>query len=156
LAFPVGHCGHVGLSGFLLSGGLGWNSGVWGPACLSITQGEAGTADGPLARAGGRRNADLLLAARWAGPRPCAAVTRFRLELYPLPKAITSSTYIYALEDVENLARWAAQARAALRPAVELTLLLAPAPPEVSRTGKRVVLVTGTAFVDSRDDACQA
>src|SRR5262245_35966530 len=31
LAFPVGHCGRVGLSGFLLSGGLGWNSGVWAP-----------------------------------------------------------------------------------------------------------------------------
>jgi FAD/FMN-containing dehydrogenase len=46
LAFPVGHCGHVGLSGFLLSGGLGWNSGHWGPACLSIRGLEVVTADG--------------------------------------------------------------------------------------------------------------
>ena len=36
LAFPVGHCPSVPLSGFLLSGGLGWNSMKWGPACLSI------------------------------------------------------------------------------------------------------------------------
>ena len=48
LAFPVGHCGHVGLSGFLLSGGLGWNWGAWGPACLSIRGLEVVTADGRL------------------------------------------------------------------------------------------------------------
>ena len=36
LAFPVGHCPSVGLSGFLLGGGLGWNSGAWGPACMSL------------------------------------------------------------------------------------------------------------------------
>src|SRR5262249_57100226 len=77
LAFPVGHCGHVGLSGFLLSGGLGWNSGVWGPACLSITEVEAVTADGRLTRADEGQNADLLWAARGAGPGLFAVVTRF-------------------------------------------------------------------------------
>ena len=32
LMFPGGHCGDVGLGGFLLQGGMGWNCGV----CLSI------------------------------------------------------------------------------------------------------------------------
>ncbi|MGQ0696422.1 MAG: FAD-binding oxidoreductase, partial [Nitrospiraceae bacterium] len=36
LAFPVGHCPSVALGGFLLNGGLGWNSSRWGPACFSI------------------------------------------------------------------------------------------------------------------------
>src|SRR5688572_2859338 len=30
LAFPVGHCATVPLSGYLLGGGFGWNSGAWG------------------------------------------------------------------------------------------------------------------------------
>lgn len=157
LAFPVGHCGHVGLSGYLLCGGLGWNSGVWGPACVSMTGVEAVMADGRLTRADEGRNADLLWAARGAGPGLFAAVTRFHLKLYALPKAITASTYIYRLEDAEDVSRWAVEARATLPPAVELTLLLAPAPPEVvSHPGERVVLLTGTAFVDSREDATQA
>jgi FAD/FMN-containing dehydrogenase len=154
LAFPVGHCGHVGVSGFLLSGGLGWNYGVWGPACLSVTGVEAVTADGQLTRADERQNADLFWAARGAGPGLCVVATQFDLKLYSMPKAITSVTYVYALDDVEGIASWALEARATLPPAVELALLLAPAPPEVAaRPGERVVLLAGTAFVDSPDEA---
>ena len=36
LAFPTGHCGSVAVGGYLLSGGLGWNSGALGPACASV------------------------------------------------------------------------------------------------------------------------
>src|ERR1700737_1872564 len=36
LAFPVGHCAEVPMSGFLLSGGIGWNFNSWNPACFSI------------------------------------------------------------------------------------------------------------------------
>jgi FAD/FMN-containing dehydrogenase len=50
LAFPTGHCPTVALSGFLLSGGLGWNPGIWGPACHSVQGIEAVTADGELLR----------------------------------------------------------------------------------------------------------
>jgi FAD/FMN-containing dehydrogenase len=157
LAFPVGYCSHVGLSGFLLSGGLGWNSGVWGPACRSVTGVEAVTADGQLTWADERRNADLFWAVRGAGPGLFAVVTRFHLELYPLPKAITSSTYAYALEDAEPVARWTSEVRAMLPPAVALALWLVSAPPEVATgPGERVVLLTCTAFVDSRDEASKS
>jgi FAD/FMN-containing dehydrogenase len=38
LMFPAGHCGDVGLGGFLLQGGMGWNCGVCSSSlCLSIT-----------------------------------------------------------------------------------------------------------------------
>ena len=157
LAFPVGHSGHVGLSGFLLSGGLGWNSRVWGPACLSVTAVEAVTADGQLTRADERQNSDLFWAARGAGPGFCGVVTRFHLRLYPLPQAITSSTYVYRLEDAEAVARWALDTRATLPPTVELALLLVPAPSEIaSRPGERVALLAGTAFVDSPEEASRA
>ena len=36
LFFPSGHCMPVSLGGFLLQGGFGWNSRLWGPACCSI------------------------------------------------------------------------------------------------------------------------
>ncbi len=39
LAFPVGHCGSVALGGYLLSGGLGWNMGSWGPASALLSAG---------------------------------------------------------------------------------------------------------------------
>ncbi len=31
LFFPTGHASTVGLGGFILGGGYGWNSRVWGP-----------------------------------------------------------------------------------------------------------------------------
>ena len=35
LGFPIGHCATVGLGGYLLAGGYGWNPRQWGPACWS-------------------------------------------------------------------------------------------------------------------------
>jgi hypothetical protein len=37
LAFPVGHCADVPLGGYVLSGGFGWNTRSWGPACAKCT-----------------------------------------------------------------------------------------------------------------------
>jgi len=46
LFFPSGHCTSVGLGGFLLQGGFGWNSRQWGPACVSVRAIDVVTADG--------------------------------------------------------------------------------------------------------------
>ena len=46
LAFPLGHCGSVPMSGYLLGGGVGWNSAEWGFACFSVTAVEVVLADG--------------------------------------------------------------------------------------------------------------
>jgi FAD/FMN-containing dehydrogenase len=48
LAFPVGHCPQVKASGYLLSGGIGWNASQWGHATLSVTGMEMVTAEGQL------------------------------------------------------------------------------------------------------------
>jgi FAD/FMN-containing dehydrogenase len=151
LAFPVGHCPSVGLSGFLLSGGLGWNSGAWGPACFSLRAIDVVTADGRLVHADEHANAELLWAARGAGPGFPGVVTRFVVDLQPLPRAITSSTYVYALSDLERVAGWASETVASLRPSVELTLLLAPAPGVGS-----ALIVSAAAFEDSQDEARSA
>ena len=74
-----------------------------------------------------------------------------------MPKAITSSTYVYSLEDAEDVSRWVVGARTALPPTVELNLLLASAPPAVaSKPRDKVVTLTSTAFVDSWDEASWA
>lgn len=67
LAFPVGHCPSVAVGGFLLSGGLGWNSRVWGPACADVLEIRAVTADGRTVICSETENADLFWAARGAG-----------------------------------------------------------------------------------------
>ena len=82
-AFPGGHCPSVGIGGFLLQGGQGWNSRKYGWACENVTAIDVVTAAGELIRADEHENADLLWAARGAGP----GVLRGR---DPLPSAHVS------------------------------------------------------------------
>jgi hypothetical protein len=51
LAYPTGHCPQVKASGYLLSGGMSWNHGVWGSGVGSVETIEMVTADGHLVRA---------------------------------------------------------------------------------------------------------
>ncbi len=153
LAFPVGHCGPVGMSGFLLAGGLGWNSGAWGPACFSVRACELVTARGELVRADEREHPELYWAARGAGPGFPGLVTRFELALQPLPRAITTSTLLYPLDRLGEAAPWAVETAAALPASVELTLLLSSAPPGTPLEGQPALFVTATAFADSEDEA---
>ncbi|WP_237105119.1 FAD-binding oxidoreductase [Nonomuraea sp. MG754425] len=153
LAFPFGHCGSVAIGGYLLSGGLGWNPGVWGPACLSVAEIEAVTASGEVVRCDEDENADLFWAARGAGPGFFAIVTRFRLRLSRLPAAITTSAYAFPLPDVADVTSWAVEVAAALPPAVELSLTLGTAPQE---PGTKAVVVTAVCFADSADETARS
>lgn len=87
LAFPVGHCVDVGLSGYVLAGGFGWNAGEWGAACANVTAIEMVTAAGEIVLASEDRHADLFWAARGAGPGFFAAATAYHLRLHRLPAA---------------------------------------------------------------------
>jgi FAD/FMN-containing dehydrogenase len=152
LSFPVGHCASVALGGYLLAGGLGWNFGSWGPACFSVNAVEVVTADGELVTADTATNPELYWLARGAGAGFPGVVTRFHLALYPLPQTIRSSTYVYPLDQLAELAAWAAQTRATLPHWVELILLLVSAPGGQGR----VVVVSAAAFADSTEDAAEA
>ncbi|MFF3322778.1 FAD-binding oxidoreductase [Streptomyces sp. NPDC002889] len=158
LAFPTGHCGSVAVGGYLLSGGLGWNSGALGPACRSVYEIEAVTADGEVVRCNEDENADLLWAARGAGPGFFAVVTRFRLRLYGLPGAIMSTTYAFPLAEVQEVSNWATGAANELEPNVELTLVLSIAASHMTQAMPRpkVIVVAATAFADSSEQAVQA
>jgi FAD/FMN-containing dehydrogenase len=157
LAFPVGHCGTVALSGFLLSGGFGWNSNTWGPACFSIEAANVVTADGKIVIAGRERDADLLWAVRGGGPGFFGVVTQYVVRLYPAPRAITSSNYFYPLQRIDELGLWAAGIARQLPTDVELTIFCAPAPPELVEQCRScngfVTLLSATVFFDNADDA---
>ncbi|KAL1965783.1 hypothetical protein VTN77DRAFT_5104 [Rasamsonia byssochlamydoides] len=95
LMFAGGHCPDVGLGGFLLQGGMGWNCRNWGWACEQVKAVDVVTADGNLVHCNSEQNSDLFWAARGAGPGFPGIVTRFHLQLRPAPKAIRSSGYIF-------------------------------------------------------------
>jgi FAD/FMN-containing dehydrogenase len=124
LAFPIGHCSSVALGGYLTGGGFGWNSGAWGPACFSVSGIDVVTADGEL-RTMDEHDADLLWAARGAGPGFFGVITRFRLSLQPLPPAIDVSSFVFPLDAAAQVAGWVSEAAAELPPSVELILRLA-------------------------------
>ncbi len=102
LAFPIGHCPTVKAGGYLLNGGMSWNMGHWGPACLSVLAVEFVTADGKLIKASATEHQDLYWAARGCGPGMFAVATRFHLKCYPLPRAIATSNYFFSLNDLKE------------------------------------------------------
>src|SRR5918997_2507555 len=156
LAFPVGHCPCVPLSGFILNGGLGWNGGEWGISCFSLHSVDVVTADGNLVTASETENADLLWAARGAGPGFFGVATKYRLRLYPLPRAISTSTLMYPLGKLPEVVAWATEKVNTLPKNVEFTLYLASAPPSIADQYEKVCIMSATAFADSDEEATEA
>jgi FAD/FMN-containing dehydrogenase len=108
-AFPIGHCPSVPMSGFLLNGGSGWNYRAWGPACASVHAFEIVNARGERIHATKDQNADLFWAARGAGPGFFGVITRFHLNVFPLPPSIMRSSLRYPVEDMDRVAAWLSQ-----------------------------------------------
>jgi FAD/FMN-containing dehydrogenase len=151
LAFPVGHCDSVALGGYLLGGGFGWNSGEWGLACHSVESADIVGADGVLRRASATENPDLFWAVRGGGPAFFGVVTRYRLRLQPLPRAITTSVHVYPIERVRDVEAWMRATAAAGFRGLELTLKLASAP--VPMGGAKVAEAIATVFADTPEQA---
>jgi FAD/FMN-containing dehydrogenase len=105
-AFPVGHCPEVGLGGYLLQGGQGWNGRLHGWACESVVAVDVVTAAGELVRADETRNSDLYWAARGAGPGFPGIVTRFHLQTYEASAQMWHDTRSFRLDDAGTLLRW--------------------------------------------------
>jgi FAD/FMN-containing dehydrogenase len=160
LAFPVGHCPSVPMSGYLLSGGLGWNFNNWLPACFSIEAARVVTADGHVIVANEERNPDLFWAVRGGGPGFFGVVTEYSLRLYPVPRAITTSNYYYPADAIEAVGDWAGAIAHKLPRAVELAVSIGPAPPAIAGRsqsgGQFVCSLTATAFLDDPAEAAAA
>jgi FAD/FMN-containing dehydrogenase len=148
-AFPLGHCGSVRVGGYLLGGGVGWNSGAWGPACAGIEAVEVVTADGRMLRATADEHPDLFWAARGGGVAFCGVAVGFHLRLRPLPRAIVTSTFVHPIDATEVVARFADGATRLLAPNIESTIVLKAG----SASGGSSCTLTATAFCDEETTA---
>ena len=106
LMFAGGHCPDVGLGGFLLQGGMGWNAKNWGWACEKILAVDVVTANGDLVHCDAQQNSDLFWAARGAGPGFPGVVTKFHLEVRPKYDNMLSSTFIYPASEYKQVMKW--------------------------------------------------
>ncbi|HEX3034763.1 MAG TPA: FAD-binding oxidoreductase [Thermodesulfobacteriota bacterium] len=157
LAFPFGHCPSVPISGYILGGGLGWNTGFWGVACFSLLGLDVVTADGKLVKATEDENSDLLWAARGSGPGFFGVATKYCLRVYPLPKAITTSMLMFSLDSLPEIIPGVEDVVRKPPPFVELALLFTSAPPLlVADRCERVCMVVATAFADTTQMASDA
>lgn len=120
-AFPGGHCPDVAMGGYLLGGGMGWNTNNWGWACESVVGIDVATANGQLVRADANTNEDLFWAARGGGPAFPGVATRYYLQTQPAPKVIRSSVYVYPLEHYKTALNWALEIASTLENTIELT-----------------------------------
>lgn len=157
LCFPGPHCPSVGLGGFLMGGGIGWNyAHRGGVATFSIDAAEVITADGNRVLASADNNPDLLWAVRGAGPGFFGVVTRFHLKLYPAPKAILSSSYIHPLDGLATVTTALDKLNEIKDPRVEILALLVhspDAPPDAPPERSKICFVSAFAFADSADEA---
>ena len=157
LAFPTGHCPTVKASGYLLSGGMSWNHGVWGPGVGSVEAIDLVTARGEMITASATENTDYFWAARGAGPGFFGVAVRYHVRLHPLPRAIMGSVYTYPYEHIVELGRWLDQLAPKLPPSVELSLWTVQAPPELAGaaggSNGKVAMVTATLFADTTEGA---
>jgi len=124
LAFPVGHCVDVGLSGYILAGGFGWNAGEWGPACANVSAIEMVTAAGEIVLASEDSHPELFWAARGAGAGFFAAITAYHLRLQPLPRATFAWRAQFSVNDAPALADWLTAATDAAHPTAEVGCFL--------------------------------
>jgi FAD/FMN-containing dehydrogenase len=149
-AFTGGHCPGVGLGGFLLQGGQGWNSRRHGWACENVVGIDVVTADGELVHADSDENPDLLWAARGAGPGFFGVITRFQLRTFPRPEAMTHDTWMFELSESEALLGWIDELLPTLDPVVEPVIAATRLP---RPAGPPVLLLHTTAMCDTAEEA---
>lgn len=153
--FPCGHHNSVGLGGFMMAGGFGWNCRQWGNGCEQILWVDIVTPEGELIRADEKQNSDYFWAVRGAGPGFFGVATRFKLKTYAMPACMRQTVYTFALDDIAELTRWMASVADKAPSCLEIFLSAAshdenggPAPTTIS--------LIGFAFAESEEQAHQA
>jgi FAD binding domain len=154
--FTGGHCTTVGLGGFVLQGGQGWNSRSWGWACENLLAIDVVTADGVLRHASETENEDLLWAARGSGPGFFGVVVRMHLKVYPKPGAMAHTTFVFPVAVFDELMTWAQNLLPTLDRRVEPVIAAsrAPMPDGTTPAGPYMVMHT-TCMADSLEQCAE-
>ena len=124
LFFPTAHAYTVGMGGFLLQGGFGWNSRALGLACQSVIGVDVVMADGSIVHASERENPELLWAARGAGPGFFGVVIQFHLRLHERPKFIGLKLQVFRIRHLEEVMAWADAIGPEVSPSVEFQMVM--------------------------------
>lgn len=148
LFFPTGHCKGVGVGGFLLQGGFGWNGRALGLACMNILAVDVVTADGELVRASDSENPDLYWAARGSGPGFFGVVVRFHLRVFPSSKVVANAVYTYEMDVLEDVYTWLDEIGPKVGIEMELMALM-----HTGFDGEKEIAVTGPVFTESEERA---
>ncbi|MER7875940.1 FAD-binding oxidoreductase [Streptomyces solisilvae] len=153
--FPSGHCPTVGLGGYLLQGGLGWQSRLLGPACASVLAVDVLTADGEIIHADEHENSDLYWAARGSGPGFFGIVMRFHLRTHPRPPVTMASVQVFPLEVYQEVLTWAIETGPDLDPRVEILFVATNPRLEDGSTapGPTAIQIIACAMADTEAEA---
>ncbi len=151
--FVGGHCPTVGIGGFLLQGGQGWNARGWGWAAEYVEAVDVVTAEGELVRADAEQNSDLYWAARGAGPGFFGVVTRFHLRTLPAPGYLATTVQAFGLEDFDEVMTWLHDTHATVADTVEIVALTKT---DLALSPDPVLLVTALALVADAAEADSA
>ena len=152
LFFPGGHCKGVCVGGYLLQGGYGWNSRIYGPACESVVGLDVITADGEKIHCDADNHTELYWAARGAGPGFFGVVTSYHLKLYPRPPVCGTSVYVYPWDVADEVYTWARGISAEVDRRVEMQVLATRSVPEMGVDDPAIVFAS-PAFADSEEEA---
>ena len=155
--FAGGGCPSVGIGGFLVQGGIGWNFRGWGYACENVVAIDVVTADGELVRADETRNSDLFWLARGIGPGFCGVITRFHLRTRPEQLGMAMTMQAYPVERYADVLAWLWAKNAEVSADVYLSgLSVRPPLPVPGHDGGLVFLVWGLAFCDTLEASREA
>ena len=139
-----GFAGTVGVSGYMLGGGIGWLVRRYGAAAGSLRSAELVTADGRLLQVNDQNHADLFWGLRGGGGN-FGIVTSLEFDLYPV-KEIFGGFVVYPLahgkQALSAYAQWTKTVPDTLTSAVRLVHFPpAPAIPEPLRGASAVVIM---------------
>jgi FAD/FMN-containing dehydrogenase len=107
LAALAGTSPDVGVTGYILGGGIGWLARRYGLAANSVTAAEIVTPDGHLVRADAGREPDLFWAVRGGGGS-VGVVTALEMRLYPVRELYAGVLFFPIQRTAEVLHTWRA------------------------------------------------
>lgn len=152
LFFPTPHAWTVGLGGFLLQGGFGWNSRNVGIGCENVIGIDVVLADGTLVHASETENADLFWAARGAGPGFFGVVVRFHLKLHKRAKFVGLKLQVFRIKRLEEVMAWADRVGPSVSPSVEFQIVMNPKAVVINAHGLEVIApVMADSWTEARE-----
>jgi FAD/FMN-containing dehydrogenase len=118
---------------------------------MSVEAIEVVTASGDVVRADAAEHADLLWAARGAGPGFFGVVTAFHVRLYPRPKVVANGVHLFGADALEDVFTWVHEIGPRVPRTMELMVIV-----HRDDSGDVEIALTGPVLADSHDEARDA